>query len=305
MSMVERKAERVVRRRIGMLRDGRPCYFGVGDPPVWTSAASDWGGFLLEGHTAPVPASIPRGTTYFANPLVLLYTGGQAVLTYRIGSRTYQCGLAPGVVRVLFGEYELTSLSWSAPHAMLVVDVASTGLSPGLLGDDDLPWGGLGSHIATQDPQVGRLVGTMKAEVEAGCPAGRLFAESLSASLAAYLRGRFAKSRRAPRSRLSRAEIARVIEYIDANLSANLALTELAGTVSLSPHHFSSVFKNTFGISPYQFVIRRRVERAKVLLVARRTPIAEIASAVGFSSQSHFTTAFRKATGATPRTYRD
>jgi AraC family transcriptional regulator len=286
-----------------MLRDGRPCHFGVGDPPVWSSAESNWGGFLLEAHTAPVPASMPRGTTYFAHPLVLLYTGGQAVLTYRIGNRTYECGLAPGVVRVLFGEYELTSLSWSAPHAMMAVDVAATGLSPGLLGDDAAPWGGLGSHISTRDPQIGRLVGIMQAEVEAGCPAGRLFAESVSLSLAAYVRGRFAKSRRAPRSRLSRAEIGRVIEYIDANLSANLTLSELAQTVSLSPHHFSSVFKNTFGISPYQFVIRRRVERAKMLLVARRTPIAEIAAALGFSSQSHFTTAFRKATGTTPRTY--
>jgi AraC family transcriptional regulator len=95
----------------------------------------------------------------------------------------------------------------------------------------------------------------------------------------------------------------RIAEHVQTNLAAELRLTELSAVVHMSPYHFARLFKQATGVSPRQFVIRRRIEAAKILLAARR-PIREVALAVGFCSQSHFTTSFRRLTGLTPGHYR-
>lgn len=72
----------------------------------------------------------------------------------------------------------------------------------------------------------------------------------------------------------------------------------------MSPFHLAHVFKEAMGVAPHQYVIQRRVERAKQLLAATELPIAEIALAVGCASQSHFSALFHRATGITPQCYR-
>jgi AraC family transcriptional regulator len=96
----------------------------------------------------------------------------------------------------------------------------------------------------------------------------------------------------------------RVADHVQANLAAELRLTELSAVVHMSPYHFARLFKQAAGVSPRQFVIRRRIEAAKILLAARRLSIGEVALVVGFGSQSHFTASFRRVTGITPGHYR-
>jgi AraC family transcriptional regulator len=81
-------------------------------------------------------------------------------------------------------------------------------------------------------------------------------------------------------------------------------LNELAGTAGVGYFHFFKAFKQSMGVSPNQYMLERRVERAKALLARTELPIADIALRVGFSSQSHFATTFRRLAGATPRVYR-
>jgi AraC family transcriptional regulator len=81
-------------------------------------------------------------------------------------------------------------------------------------------------------------------------------------------------------------------------------LGELAATVGLSPYHFTRLFKQSIGHTPHQYVIACRIERAKHLLAHTELSIAEIAYRVGFASQSHFTTHFRKLIATTPKAYR-
>jgi AraC family transcriptional regulator len=96
----------------------------------------------------------------------------------------------------------------------------------------------------------------------------------------------------------------RVEAYIDANLEAPLRISDLAAFADLSEFHFARMFKVATGETPHGFVQRRRIERAERLLVETRMPVAELALACGFSNQSHFTAAFRKHAGLTPRRYR-
>ena len=95
----------------------------------------------------------------------------------------------------------------------------------------------------------------------------------------------------------------RVVEYLEARLGFCIRLRDLAGIAGLSDTHFQRAFQSSHGVSPHVWITHRRVARAKHLLRGR-DPIAAIALACGFSSQSHLTRAFKLATGVTPAAYR-
>ncbi len=96
----------------------------------------------------------------------------------------------------------------------------------------------------------------------------------------------------------------RVTAYIDVNLHRELRLAELSAVVHMSLFHFARLFKQSTGVSPHQFVVRRRIEKATALLATRGLSIRAIARAVGFRASGHFATTFRRITGVTPSAQR-
>ena len=97
----------------------------------------------------------------------------------------------------------------------------------------------------------------------------------------------------------------RVFSHIRENISRDLSVTELAQVVGMSQYYFSKLFKMSTGTTPHQYVMRQRVERAQEQLREGQTPLAEVATQVGFETQSHFTSVFRRLVGATPKRYRE
>jgi AraC family transcriptional regulator len=95
-----------------------------------------------------------------------------------------------------------------------------------------------------------------------------------------------------------------VLDYIDANLSQQLLMDELASVACLSPSHFARVFRETFGRTAHRYVTERRIERAKHALSATRDPVTLIAFDCGFGSSAHFATVFRQNVGVAPSAYR-
>ncbi|WP_164007277.1 helix-turn-helix domain-containing protein [Pyxidicoccus trucidator] len=106
------------------------------------------------------------------------------------------------------------------------------------------------------------------------------------------------------RGGLSPAALRRVHLFAIAHLEGPLHLADLAARAQLSPYHFARAFKSSTGETPRAYVERLRVEKAEGLIRDTELPLADIALACGFSSQSRFTTAFRRATGFTPARYR-
>jgi AraC-like DNA-binding protein len=106
-------------------------------------------------------------------------------------------------------------------------------------------------------------------------------------------------SERKPSPQLSDAQARRLVEHIHANLDCDLTLFDLSKIVHFSPRQFVRLFSNTFGKTPRQYIINERVARAKDLLSQGRL-LVEIATTLGFSSQSHFSGTFRKMTGMSP-----
>lgn len=95
-----------------------------------------------------------------------------------------------------------------------------------------------------------------------------------------------------------------MIEYIEANLDREIALSALAQMAGLSPHYFCEFFKQSIHVSPYQYVLRRRIDHARKLLQEPGVTVFEAALRSGFSEQSQFTKIFRRIVGVTPSSYR-
>lgn len=106
------------------------------------------------------------------------------------------------------------------------------------------------------------------------------------------------------RGGLTPRQLSRVRDYVEAHLSVRIAVTELADVAGLSESWFTRAFKQTTGLPPHQWVLRRRLARAQGLLEASDLSLAEIACAVGFADQAHLTRSFRSATGVTPAAWR-
>jgi transcriptional regulator of acetoin/glycerol metabolism/AraC-like DNA-binding protein len=96
----------------------------------------------------------------------------------------------------------------------------------------------------------------------------------------------------------------RVREHVEAHLSESMDLAELAAIAGLSLYHFARAFKQSAGVAPHHYLVRRRVERAQEMLARSELPLSEIALATGFSDQSHLARHFRQMLGITPGQFR-
>jgi transcriptional regulator GlxA family with amidase domain len=96
----------------------------------------------------------------------------------------------------------------------------------------------------------------------------------------------------------------RARDLADSNYADPLDLEALARAAHVSPRHFSRSFRRTFGETPYQYLLTRRLERSRHLLRTTDLQVAEVCLAVGFTSVGSFTTTFRRHVGVSPTTYR-
>jgi len=152
-------------------------------------------------------------------------------------------------------------------------------------------------------PHLRAAMGAVGAELTAGGVGGPLAAESLANLLAVHLIRHVLAPCQPSRTRdgaLSPAKLRAIIEYVDEHLDASLTLEHMAAVARLSPYHFARQFRAATGLPPHQFVIARRVERAKRLLQAADLSLAEVAAHAGFSDQSQFSYPFQRLVGVTP-----
>ena len=134
----------------------------------------------------------------------------------------------------------------------------------------------------------------------------KLYVDTMANALATHLVHCYSSCRSKPKrsiGQLSQRQLKQVTVYIHDHLSEDVSLAELAAVVQLSPFHFARLFKQSTGIAPHQYHIRCRIQTAKQLIRARNLPLAAIAQAVGFSSQSHLNYHFKRVVGLTPTAF--
>ena len=165
----------------------------------------------------------------------------------------------------------------------------------------------LRASLAIEDDWIAQSILALEDDVQCGSPAGPLYGETMGAALAAHLVRRYSTVDQEPANcgGLSSPVLSRVLRFIDDNVDTNLSLQSLAELSQMDPFLFLRRFKQSTGLAPHQFIVRQRIERAKSLLGDPELPITEIALRLGFASQSHFATAFRRIVKVSPRVYRN
>jgi AraC family transcriptional regulator len=163
------------------------------------------------------------------------------------------------------------------------------------------------SEFRTRDSQLEAIALMLLAELQQENSGSRLYIESLTNVLAVHLLRQYATARpHLPiyEGGLPQRQLVQVLDYINDHLEQEIKLANLAALLDMSQFHFGHLFKQSIGISPHQYLLQQRVERAKQLLRNSDRSIMDIAFLCGFNSHSHLSKQFRQLTGVTPKTYR-
>jgi AraC-like DNA-binding protein len=103
---------------------------------------------------------------------------------------------------------------------------------------------------------------------------------------------------------LQKWRLKRVLEYVDHHLAAKITLQDLATVAGLSRMHFAAQFRAAIGMRPHEYLLKRRIEHAEELLKQAEVSLVDVALTVGFQTQAHFTTVFKRFAGDTPYQWR-
>ncbi len=194
--------------------------------------------------------------------------------------------------------YAQTSLTVSLPHELLMRnaielwDTEKFELIPSFPVRDSL--------VA----QIGKALQVELKQNPSGC---QLYAKNMANALAVHLLHNFSNRSHKTIQRagsLSSKKLKVVLDYIENHIEQKIELADLSILVGYSQFHFSRAFKNTTGMSPHQYVIQQRIERAKHLLKQSTFTINEIAIECGFANPSHLAKQFRRHTGISPSEFR-
>ena len=165
----------------------------------------------------------------------------------------------------------------------------------------------LQSEFRVRNSEIEAIAKMLLTESQQGQAGSKLYLDSLANVLAVNLLRHHATI--APQlpvydGGLAPRQLQLILDFVDAHLDRELGLETLAQLLDMSQFHFSRLFKQSMGSSPYQYLIRQRVERAKSLLRNTDRPIVDIALDCGFNSHSHLSKQFRQVTGMTPKAFR-
>ena len=272
--------------------------------PNISSANFDWQGLVMEHHFLSA-SECPEMQTEQLTLSVKI--GNSFVTDWRLDGKLERFQMRRGDIAIL-PKGIVSSAVWYDRSEVLLLSINS-----GLV--DKVAEETLNNNFIqiipqrqVSDPQIVNIALALKAELESGCLAGNIYRDYLTNALIVYLLTKYSNRDRALNKNseidIAQTKIERVKDYINDNLAENLNLSKIAEIANISTYHFARLFKQKTGYSPHQYVIQHRIEKAKNLLSKTNLSIVEIAYSIGCSSQSNFTSLFRKKVGTTPQKYR-
>jgi AraC family transcriptional regulator len=264
------------------------------------SSGEAWRGMRLDQVTL-APAEESEG--YFPHHAIIVYP--KAVLGLAIstpGEETRVVDISAGAVSLIPAGVPYRA-RWYEPCHLIIVRLQPDG--PDSVMPDSR---GLSQVVVGADDELLRdLVLALRKEVQRGAEGSPLYARALGAAMGAHLARRYgapmlSEARR--KGGLPGRRLQELRAYVEQHLSSPLHLPQLASLAGSSVRQFARAFKESTALTPHQFVLRRRIERAKTLLTESCLTVSDIAAACGFASTSRFTSAFRRVTRSTPTAYR-
>ncbi|MEW6499227.1 MAG: AraC family transcriptional regulator [Cyanobacteriota bacterium] len=272
-------------------------------PPLLSSQKAGWNGINFEYHRQPTQES-PEFC--FAQHTITIYVGHLGT-RLRVNEHWQSDGSQNGDIYI-FPANKSLKVEWDKEAEFIELYLEPTMLAQ--IADESMEGSciELVPQLKLCDPLIHQIGLALKSELESDGLGSGLYAESMATALSVHLLRRYSVPKPVIQEYtggLPRYKLKQAIEYINEHLDKELALAEIAAVVHMSSHYFASLFKQSTGLAPHQYVTKCRVEKAKQLLAKGELTIIEICQQVGFQSQSHFTKVFRKYTATTPKAYRN
>jgi AraC family transcriptional regulator len=238
--------------------------------------------------------------------LMVLHRGGPVDVTFKLGGKTIDQHIPKGGIFFLPASHDC-DVSLHSPldtiHIYLRADLFSEPES-GPLGRAAL----LAPIFGQRDSVLEHLGHAIGEVIGDNIQGSSLFVDPIAKAIANRFitlnyQERSPDPARLP-SQLTGRQLRRVRDFVESQLETDIRLNAMADICGLGTEYFVRLFKATLQVSPYQYVLNRRVERAKILLSENKQSLADIALQCGFSHQEHMTRMFRRFTGVTPGRYR-
>jgi AraC family transcriptional regulator len=262
----------------------------------------------LRSHPRGIVCSCSAGDTE-----LMLLLRGRSRITREAGAIRQTSDAAPGMMWLTPADSRVDFIEISSPlPEALHVFLPAALFNSHVLGDNGCKYDidGLRYAGGFRDPLLELILRSLLVEMQAPTRYGALLADGLASTLAARLIHGYAgpdgdgSPALARGTALGPRRLKRVCEFIEANLGRELRLHQLAQVACLSQYHFARAFKRATGQTVHQYLTTVRLERAKELLAASESSIADIAFQCSFSSQANFTKAFARTLGISPGRYR-
>jgi AraC family transcriptional regulator len=226
----------------------------------------------------------------------------------RIDGRSVCGDMHPGAMKlVAAGPHSTWSWDTGRPIDMLHVSVSDALLRASALELEATGMPEIRTTVGFVDTELARLSYALAGEAHMAA-GGSLVADALRIELIARLidghtslRG---KASRYPKGRMGARALRLIDQYIDAHLGSDMRIADIAALAGMSRFHFARSFRATVGNTPHQYVLQRRLERARTLLQTTSLAVRDIAVTTGFADQSHLTRLVKQRFGVTPGTLR-
>ena len=272
--------------------------------PAPPDVSAAWSTFSLQRIDAPRHLE-----TTFADHVLTLHVSGAHRLRHVLGGRVSEGRSDPGALNIIpAGVDMVVDLNTEARGLVLFIPPAFLSRVVAEHWQADPVRVELVGQFLMRDRVIEGVMTRLAVEAERGSPLGNVYAESACEFLADHILYSYSSlaGRRPPtRGGLTGRRLRIALDYIHDSLGQRMSLHALAASVGISARHFERAFRQAVGVPPHAYVTDQRLAAARHLLLAQPgLTIEEIARRVGFSSASHFATAFRRQTGVSPSAFR-
>jgi AraC family transcriptional regulator len=268
-----------------------------------SSNSADWGGFYFQYHCQPPPDMVEHSCSQ--HRIIIHDSTLRSPIMETFEGKHLLFPVSRGTVRVLPANAQ-TWAYWQAERQFMILTFDPNLLTQHMVETADINHVELLPLINPSDLLIHSIGFALKTELESGGIVGRLYVDAMTTALMAHLLRHYSVQNYSPPpivNGLPRSILRQVVEYIDEHLDQDLTLASLAAIAHISPSYFSRLFKQSTKLSPHQYVIQCRIDRAKQLLLQRELSIAEISHSLGFTHQSHFSHHFKRLVGSSPHAF--
>lgn len=230
-------------------------------------------------------------------------------IRFSVSGRIVQDGVTtPGTVHVTEPAVPVRCL-FRGPYDVLHLHVPNTLLAQCAHDNPGRRAPFLSSKAAPRTDTVVNWLGRALLEADQiGGSFGQTYADCISMAIVSRLLASancLATSDRSRGSRLAPWRLKRAIDYVEARLDEPISLADVASSAGLTRMHFAAQFRAATGLRPHEYLLRRRIERAQEMLLGTGMSLVDVALSVGFQTQSHFTSVFKRYAGQPPRAWRE